>query len=66
VHGAKAPERRRLHGQKGYDLKKVILDHVAQAAGRFVKRPATVHAKSLGESDLDAGHVVAVPDRFRE
>ena len=33
---------------------------------RFVKRAAVLHAEILGQGDLDAGHVVAVPDRLQE
>ena len=66
MHGSKAPTGRRLHGQQRDDLEEVVLDHVAQTAGGFVKRAAALHAEILGEGDLDAGHVVAVPDRLEE
>ena len=66
MYGPKAPIGRRLHGQQRDDLEEVVLDHVAQAAGGFVKRAAILHAEILGQGDLDAGHVVAVPDRLQE
>jgi hypothetical protein len=55
-----------LHGQQRDGLEEVVLNHVAQAARGFVKRAALLHAESLGEGYLDAGHVVAVPDRLQE
>ena len=39
---------------------------VAQAPGAFVKRAAALDAEILGQRDLHAGHVVAVPDRLEE
>ena len=66
MHGSKAPIGRRLHGQQRDDLEEVVLDHVAQTAGGFVKRAAVLHAEGLGQGYLHAGHVVAVPDRFQE
>ncbi len=57
---------RRFHGEQGDDLKKVVLDHVAQAAGGLVERAAPLDAEVLGQRDLNAGHVVAVPDRLQE
>src|SRR5450759_4012362 len=44
----------------------MVLDNVAQATGAFVKRASAFHAEILSQRDLDAGHEVAVPDRFEE
>ena len=44
----------------------MVLDHVAQAAGGLVERAAALDAEILGQGDLDAGHVVAVPDRLEK
>ena len=66
VHGPKAPIGWRFHGKQSDDLEKVVLDHVAQTAGGFVKRAAVGHAKGFGQGYLHAGHVVSVPDRFQE
>ena len=66
MHGSKASAGRRLHGQQRDDLEEVVLDHVTQAAGGFVKRAAVIHAEGLGQGYLHAGHIVAVPDRFQE
>ena len=66
VHGSKVPIGRRLHGKQRDDLEEVVLNHVAQTAGGFVKRAAVPHAEILGQGYLDASHVVAVPDRFQE
>ena len=60
------PARRRFHGKQRDDLKKMILDDVSQAAGGLVKRAARSHAEVFRQGDLDAGDVVAVPDRFKE
>ena len=66
VHGSKVPDGRRLHGEQRDDLEEVVLDHVAQTARGFVERTAVLDAEILGEGYLDAGHVVAVPDRLEE
>jgi len=66
VHGCIVSSGRRLHCEQRDDLEEVVLDHIAQTAGGFVKRAAVLHAEILGQGYLDAGHVVAVPDRFQE
>ena len=57
---------RRLHGQERHHLQQVILDHVANRAGLLVELAAPLDAEVLGHRDLDAGDVVAVPDRLEE
>ena len=44
----------------------MVLDHVTQTAGGFVKCAALPNAEILGQGYLDAGHVVAIPDRLQE
>jgi hypothetical protein len=44
----------------------MVLDHIAQTTGAFVKRATPLDAKVLGHRDLHAGYVIAVPDRFEE
>ena len=66
VHGGEAPVGGRLHRQQGDDLEQVVLDHVAQRAGALVEAAARADAEVLGERDLHAGDMVAVPDRLEE
>ena len=66
VDGSKVPAGRRLHGKQCDHLEEMILDHVAQTAGRFVKGSAAFHSEILGQGYLDAGHIIAIPDRFQE
>jgi hypothetical protein len=40
----------------------VILNHVADDAGLLEERTAAAHAKRLGHRDLNAAHVLAIPD----
>ena len=48
VHGSKVPIGRRLHGKQRDDLEEVVLYHIAQTAGSFVKRAAVPDAEILG------------------
>src|SRR5919198_300331 len=57
---------RRLHGKQGHDLEHVVLHHITDRAGRLVERPAALDTERLRLRDLDAGDVVAVPDRLEE
>jgi hypothetical protein len=41
-----APEGRRLHREQRNDLEEMILDHIAQAAGRLVEPPRPFTPKS--------------------
>ncbi len=66
VHGLEVAARRRLHRQQRDDLEQVVLHHVAQAARAFVERAAALDAELLGQRDLHAGDVVAVPDRLEK
>ena len=58
--------RRRLHGDGGDHLQQVVDHYVAQRADRVVEVAAVVDAEVLGHRDLDAGDVVAVPDRLED
>ena len=66
VHRLEAAAGRRLHRQQGDDLEQVVLHHVAQAARAFVERAPALDAEGLGQGDLHAGDVVAVPHRFED
>src|SRR6185503_6023360 len=55
-----------LHGQKSYDLKHVVLYHVADRARVVVKLATTLDAKFLRHRDLYTLDVVAVPDRLQK
>ena len=44
----------------------MILHHVAQAAGALIEGATPFHAEGLGQRDLHARHLVAVPDRLQE
>ena len=48
VHSSEVPIGGRLHGEQRDELEEVVLDHVAQTAGAFVKRTAVLHAEILG------------------
>ena len=66
VYGSKISISRRFHGKQCDDLEEMVLDHVAQTAGSFVKLAALPDAELLGQGYLDAGHVVAIPDGLQE
>ena len=44
----------------------MVLDHVADRAGLFVKRAPALHAERFGHRDLHALDAIAVPDRLEE
>jgi len=66
VHGSKISGSRGLHRKQRDDLEEMVLDDVAQTAGGFVKRAAALHTEGFREDYLDAGHVVAIPDRLQK
>lgn len=66
VHCTKIPPSGRFHGEESDDLEQMILDYVTQAACGLVKGAALPYAETLREGDLDAGHVVTIPDRLKE
>ncbi|MDX2529744.1 hypothetical protein PV420_37305 [Streptomyces europaeiscabiei] len=51
-----------VHDEVGEHLQQVVLDHVAQAAGRIVEAAAVGHVEVLGHGDLDAAYEAAVQD----
>jgi len=63
---SEVPSGGRFHGKQRDNLKQVVLDDVSQAASGFVKRAARSHPEAFGQGDLNAGHVVSIPDRFKE
>ena len=56
----------RLHGKQRDKLEEVVLDHIPQTARAFIKRTAVFHSEIFRQGYLDAGDVVAVPDRLQE
>jgi len=61
VHGD-----RRLHERQGDNLPDVVLDDVAQCAGRFVEAGATGNLFGLGNGYLYSVDIVAVLDRLED
>ena len=65
-----APDRFRIeatrsfHGCDREHLGQVVLHHVPERTGGFVVTSAFLHADCFCRSDLNAGDVVPVPDRF--
>ena len=57
---------RRLHERERQHLHDVVLDDVAQRAGRLVEAAAVLDAEALGHRDLDLLDVPAVPDRLED
>src|ERR1700722_14626368 len=55
-----------LHGQKSYDLKHVILDHVADRPGVIVELPPSLDPELLCHRDLHTFNVIPVPDWFQK
>ncbi len=55
-----------LHRDQGQDLQEVVLHHVPQCPHHVVEGPAVVDAEVLGEGDLHAFNVLAVPDRCQQ
>ena len=62
----RARARRRLHRRGADHLHEVVDDHVAHRADRVVEVPAVLDAEVLRHRDLDAGHVLAAPDRLED
>ena len=66
MHRAKIASGGRFHREQRDHLKEMILNHVAQAACGLVKRTALSNSEALRERDLDAGHIVAIPDGLKK
>ena len=66
MHGSKVSTRGRLHGKQRDDLEEVVLDHVSADSRRFRKTHRGPQRRSFRQRHLDAGHVVAVPDRLQK
>ena len=56
----------RLHGNGAQQLQCVVLHHVAQCAGFFIKRTAFFNAEFFRNGDLNVGNVFAAPKRFKQ
>ena len=46
-------------------MQQVILNHIPHRAGFVVELAAILDSELLRHGDLDASHVVAIPDRFK-
>jgi hypothetical protein len=44
----------------------MVLHHVTQCAGVFVKRTALFNTQFFGNGDLNIGNVFAAPERFKQ
>ena len=55
---------RRIHRQHRNQLQEVILDNIAQGSDGIVKRTPFLHAKVLGQRDIDARYVFTAPHRL--
>jgi hypothetical protein len=55
-----------LHGQKSYDLKHVVLDHVADRPGVIVELTPSLDPELLRHRDLHTLDVIPVPDRLQK
>src|SRR5262245_10479749 len=55
-----------FHGEVCQDLKHMVLDDIANGAGRVIKAPSTLNAEILGHGDLHAFNVVAIPERLQK
>ena len=65
----RAPEAavgRRLHRKQRDNLKQMVLNDIAQAAGGLVESRPHLNAETLRERDLYARDEVPVPDRLQE
>ena len=56
----------RLHGNGAQQLQCVVLHHVAQCAGFFIKRTAFFNAEFFRNGDLNVGNVFTAPKRFKQ
>src|ERR1017187_4280204 len=55
-----------LHGQKSYDLKHVVLDHVADRPSVIVELSPPLDPELLRHCDLHTFHLIPVPDRLKK
>ena len=56
----------RLHGNGAQQLQCVVLHHVAQGAGVFIKRTALFDTQLFGNGDLNVGNVLTAPQGFKQ
>ena len=54
-----------IHGQGGQNWQQVVLDHIPHRTRFVVELAAVLDSELLRHSDLNASHVVAIPDRFK-
>jgi hypothetical protein len=55
-----------FHGQKGYDLKHVVLDHVPDRSGSIVEFPSPLNPKPFRHGDLHTFNIIPVPDGLQK
>src|SRR5258706_1614355 len=55
-----------IHREEGDQLQQMILHHIADRTGLFVKFPSTRHTKILSHRDLHTLDVIPVPDRIEK
>src|SRR5438876_11300426 len=55
-----------LHGEKSYNLKHVVLDHIADGPGGVVKLTPPFDPEFFGHRDLHTLDVIPIPDRFQK
>src|SRR5581483_2573581 len=56
----------RLHGQKSYNLKHVVLDHIADGLGGVVKLTTPLDAELFSHRDLHTLDEIPIPDRLQK
>src|SRR5262249_36835541 len=56
----------RLHSQIGKDLKKMILNNVAEGACLIVENSPALDSEIFSHRDLDAVDVIAIPERLQK
>src|SRR5690606_31295034 len=57
---------RGFHGEQAHNLKQVVLNDVAQAAGAFIESAARFDTKGFRQRDLDTVDVIPIPDRLEK
>src|SRR5438270_10598408 len=55
-----------LHRQKSYNLKHVVLDHIANGPGSVVKLTPPLDAELFSHRDLNTLDVIPIPDRLQK
>ena len=64
--GAGVEPCRRLHGSDHEELEQVVLEHVAEHAGRVVVTATAAHGHLLRHRDLHVVYIAPIPDRLED